>query len=159
MFSIYPTWLHTGCHHTWRSNSETGHRLDCIAIPVEWTVGSVSSQVWTCFEHVHAVDDRQPVLLQCQLTSRFAPWRPSVKRKTFRPGSDTDPDQLQCFRYLAAALPPVDWFLGVDSHYALFVQSTLWCWSTCVSQPSFRRVKLFLFETTMDALTLRAPSK
>ena len=59
--------LHEGRHPTWRVGSSLGHRLDYIAVPEDWLTGTITSSVWYDFDHVHDVDDHQPVRLTCEL--------------------------------------------------------------------------------------------
>ena len=147
--------LHSGGHWTWRVGSGAGHRLDYVAAPVDWLVGGLSSQVWYDFDHIHDVDDHQPVLLHCDLLRSSVCWQPSSSRKAPRPQVDTDPGQLQCFRYAASILPGVAWHVDVDSHYAAFVRSTLWCWSAYVQQPPRQRSQPFISQNTLAAFEHR----
>ena len=120
---------HRGGHCTWKVNSGAGHRLDYIAVPEEWFTGTLASRVWYDFDHVHDVDDHQPVLLFCELARNTSCVQFKTTARAPRPQANTDPGQLQCFRYAVEALPKVDWHLDVDAHYAAFVCSTIWCCS------------------------------
>ena len=146
---------HTGRHWTWKVGSDAGHRLDYVAVPSGWMVGDVDSRVWAGFEHIHAADDHQPVLMCCSLLRSQSSWRPQSSNKAVRPREDTDPGQLQCFRHVISVLPPVAWDVDVDRHYASFVESTLWCWKACVSRPCKKGVKPFVSQDTLAGLDHR----
>ena len=118
--------IHRGQHLTWKIGSVSGHRLDYVAIPDTWIVGELVSSVWTDFDHLHDVDDHQPVMLFCELARHQPLQRVKDKVQAPRPRADTDPGQLQCFDFAVGVLPPVDWHVDVDTHYAAFVKSTLW---------------------------------
>ena len=147
--------MHSGGHFTWRASSPFGHRLDYIAVPEEWTVGSLTSVVWYDFDHLHDADDHQPVILSCDLMHRAAATRTHVGPKAPRPRQDTDPGQLPCFQYVFENLPKVDWRIDVDVHYAAFAKSTLWCWSECVKTTSPKRCKPFVSDSTLEAIAHR----
>ena len=118
--------LHAGGHSTWKIGSASSHRLDYIAVPQDWLIGKLASRVWYDFDHVHDVDDHQPVLLACELLRHNAArTHVPVAFKAPRPQPDTDPGQLQCFLHAVATLPSVGWHVDVDMHYASFVRSVL----------------------------------
>ena len=147
--------LHQGQHLTWKVGSGSGHRLDYIAVPEEWIVGELVSSVWSDFDHLHDVDDHQPVLLFCELVRSLPLGHARVNVKAPRPRADTDPGQLQCFDYALGVLPPVDWHVDVDTHYAAFAKSTLWCWSETVKPVSRQRCKPFISDDTLAAIEHR----
>ena len=147
--------LHVGGHLTWKVGSATGHRLDYVAVPEDWLSGRLESSVWYDFDHVHDVDDHQPVLLACDLLRRTDSRRSPVRIKAPKPHPDTDPGQLQCFQYAIASLPRVGWTVDVDQHYAAFVQSTVWCWSEFVAHTPRKRCKPFVSEATLTAIEHR----
>ena len=144
--------LHDGRHPTWRVGSSLGHRLDYIAVPEDWLTGTVASSVWYDFEHVHDVDDHQPVLLTCELARTAECKHRGVTSKAPRPRVDSDPGQLQCFQYAIGTLPTVGWHVDVDMHYATFVKSTSWCWNECVEPIPRQRSKPFVSTETLVAI-------
>ena len=146
---------HRGGHCTWRVSSGAGHRLDYIAVPEDWFTGTLASSVWYDFDHVHDVDDHQPVLLFCELARNTSCVAVKHTARALRPQPDTDPGQLQCFCYAVEALPAVDWQFDVDTHYATFVRSTAWCWSEFVQSVPHRRCKPFVSEDTLLTLAHR----
>ena len=147
--------IHHGQHFTWRAGSPSGHRLDYVAVPEEWFVGQLASSVWTDFDHLHDVDDHQPVLLFCELVRRSTQRCARVAARAPRPRADTDPGQLQCFDYALGTLPLIDWHVDVDMHYAAFAKSTLWCWSETVQSVSRQRCKPFVSDDTLTAIEHR----
>ena len=144
--------LHTGCHWTWKVGSPSGHRLDYIAVPGEWLTGELASAVWCDFDHVHGIDDHQPVLLFCELVRRTAHKGTRPPCKAPRPRPDTDSGQLQCFQFALDALPKVDWNVDVDLHYSSFARSTIWCWSEFVKPAPATRCKPFVTEEKLVGL-------
>ena len=147
--------LHSGTHCTWKTGSHFGHRLDYIAVPSEWLAGELASMVWTDFDHVHDVDDHQPVLLFCELLRKAERRWTKTSVRAPRPGPDSDPGQLQCFQYAIDALPRVAWQVDADMHYSAFVKSTLWCWSEFVAPETRRRCKPFVSDETLSIIEHR----
>ena len=147
--------LHSGTHCTWKTGSPFGHRLDYIAVPSEWFAGELASMVWTDFDHVHDVEDHQPVLLFCELMRKAARRWTAATGRAPRPKPDTDPGQLQCFQYAVDALPKVAWQIDADMHYSAFVRSTLWRWSEFVAPKARRRCKPFVSDETMGIIEHR----
>ena len=152
--STFPEY-HQGRHFTWKVASPVGHRLDYVAVPEEWGACDLASSVWHDFDHAHDADDHQPTLLHCELLRKTADRFPDVPFRAPRPQADTDPGQLQCFQYALEALPKIGWHLDVDSHYAAFVRSTLWCWTEFVKHKPRRRCKPFISDETLEALDHR----
>ena len=152
--STFPEY-HQGRHITWKVGSSVGHRLDYVAVPEEWCAGDLASSVWYDFDHVHDADDHQPTRLHCELLRKAADRCPDVFFRAPRPQAETDPGHLQCFQYALGALPKVGWQIDVDSHYAAFVRSTLWCWTEFVRSTPRRRCKPFISEGTLEALEHR----
>ena len=152
--STFPE-LHQGGHLTWKVGSPLGHRLDYIAVPDGWLTGDVTSSVWYDFDHVHDVDDHQPVLLSCLLVRKDTKGHKDPPIRAPRPQPDSDPGQLQCFQYAVGALPAVGWHVNVDVHYADFVRSTLWCWSEFVDPVPRKRNKPFISAGTLDTIAQR----
>ena len=147
--------IHQEEHLTWKVGSPSGHRLDYIAVPEEWFTGELTSRVWYDFDHVHDVDDHQPVLLSCELARSASHMQARASVKAPRPQVDTDPGQLQCFQYAIEALPKVNWHVDVDMHYSAFVRSTIWCWSEFVKPVPRRRCKPFVPEETLATVEHR----
>ena len=98
-------------------------------MPDTWAAGELSSEVWYDFDHLHDVDDHQPVLLYCELVRRSAFRGNNASVRAPRPRPDTDPGQLQCFQHAIETTPRIDWQVDVDMHYSAFVRSTIWRWS------------------------------
>ena len=151
--------FHKGPHLTWKVHSHSGHRLDYIAVPDAWATGELASVVWYDFDHLHDVDDHQPVLLYCELVRQSAFRSSNATVRAPRPRPDTDPGQLQCFQHAIEAMPRVDWQVDVDMHYSAFVRSTIWRWSEFVKPVPKARCKPFVSAETLATIDHRKKVK
>ena len=123
--STFPD-VHHGPHWTWMAPGDNActHRLDFVAVPLEWKPFDQRTQVWYDLEALQMRKDHMALRYHCA----FCKLQPGTKHVAFRGRAVRPPrcpttEERATFAAQLAALPAAPWHLDVDLHYLQQAQS------------------------------------
>ena len=131
---------HSGPSFTWVSSHGARRRLDFVCVPRTW-IASTSTWVLYTLEHLQARDDHFPVVATCDVCKSVSlgAHQPPPQRRAMRPDAQWSPYECFNLQLVLDTMPDVSWSVGVDAHYASWVQQYQAAWGeaahVAVQQP------------------------
>ena len=147
---------HSGICHTWVSPTGQCHRIDYVAVPLQWPLSGLSTVVWDTFESLQLRDDHFPLVLRAKMCCRtHDEGNVCFTCAAVRPTQVDDPSQYIAGVQQVLSAPPASWGVGVDAHYAHLVQEwTRWGRTLCQIEERHPR-QSYLSAGTMQLVAWR----